>query len=200
MKIGAAVFMIFAVMMGSQEAGAEEIMVPSDPDYPSESVTGRHTFTLGYAQSHIKHLNNIKGINFKYHYEIPVLPLSGIVSMTWMNGRDTQSEDFGTHSEEEHHRVRYYSLMLGPAYRVTHWASLYLLAGAGWESSNNKHVYYDASGEHSGRYKIFDARFAWGTGVQFNVMDKLALDVGYQAGHVQKTSSNGFNIGVGYRF
>ncbi|MBN1084954.1 hypothetical protein JNO12_08160 [Erwinia aphidicola] len=36
--------------------------------------------------------------------------------------------------------------------------------------------------------------------MQFNLIDNLALDVGYQGGHLQNTSSHGFNVGVGYRF
>ncbi|VTT28434.1 outer membrane protein X [Klebsiella pneumoniae] len=42
--------------------------------------------------------------------------------------------------------------------------------------------------------------FCLGAGMQFNLIDNLALDVGYQGGHLQNASSHGFNVGVGYRF
>jgi len=169
-------------------------------DNQNIDVKGRHTYTLGYARSHIKGFTDMEGLNVKYHYEIPELPLGAMISVSWMNGRGEQLSHFSGGSETKHHSVRYYSLMIGPTARVTQWASLWLLAGAGFESSTNRTVFHSPEEEHSGRYKIFDARFAWGTGVQFNPLDNLAFDVGFQAGHILKTSSNGFNVGMGYRF
>ncbi|MTD27070.1 Ail/Lom family outer membrane beta-barrel protein [Erwinia sorbitola] len=200
MKKLTTILTVLTAVASAGEAVAGENSVPSEYQYQTAGITGQHTFTLGYAQSHIKHFKNIKGINLKYHYEIPELPLSAVVSLTWMNGRGSQSHDFGDSSVDKNHRVRYYSLMVGPAYRVASWASMYVLMGAGVESSYNKNNYHNASGDHSARYKIFDARFAWGAGMQFNVTNNVILDVGYQGGHVLKTSSNGFNVGVGYQF
>lgn len=200
MKTVATTLIAFSLIAGSKAALADQSSVPPDYHYHAGSDSGKHTFTLGYAQSHVKRFKDMKGFNFKYHYEIPELPLSAVASLTWMNTRGSQSQHFDETAEEDHHRVRYYSLMVGPAYRVATWASIYLLAGAGWESSSNKNEYYSPSGDRSGHYKVFDARFAWGTGMQFNLIDNVVLDVGYQAGHVQKTSSNGFTVGVGYQF
>ncbi|MBD8214436.1 Ail/Lom family outer membrane beta-barrel protein [Erwinia persicina] len=191
-------------LVGAAESGP--VVEPASQHYyhadtiswQPKAMSGLHTVTLGYAQSHIKHFKNMKGINARYRFEIPELPLSAMVSFSAMNARGSQPEGEG--GGIKNHRVRYYSLMVGPAYRVTSWASLYLLGGAGWESSSNVTTYDTPPGGQTGRYKIFDARFAWGTGVQFNLIDNLALDVGYQAGHVQKTSSNGFSLGIGYRF
>lgn len=195
---------VTALLFLSPVAGAAESVPDVEPPleqpyYQPEKSGGLHTLTLGFADSHIRHFKNLKGVNAKYRYEIPDLPLSAMVSFTAMNTRGSQSFDEG--AVVKNHRVRYYSLMVGPALRVTPWASLYFLGGPGWESSTNKTNYYHSEkGDWSGRYKISHARFAWGTGVQLNLIDNLAVDVGYQAGRVQKTSSNGFNIGVGYRF
>ncbi|MFK8259388.1 Ail/Lom family outer membrane beta-barrel protein [Erwinia sp. AnSW2-5] len=192
--------LLFPLLAGAEEVAASTLHNTLQQDYPPESVSGRHSFTLGYTESHISHFSTMKGANAKYRYEIPELPLSAMVSFSGMSGRGSQSVGVGDIREVKHHRVRYYSLMIGPAWRATNWASLYLLGGAGWESSTNRTDYHNPGGDSSGRYKIFDARFAWGTGVQFNLIDNVVVDVGYQAGHVQRTSSNGFNVGVGYRF
>lgn len=192
--------LLFPLLVGAKDVAASTIQNTLQQDYPPESFSGLHTFSLGYSESHISHFKAMKGVNAKYRYEIPELPLSAMVSFSGMSGRGSQSVGVGGNREVKNHRVRYYSLMVGPAWRATNWASLYLLAGAGWESSTNKTNYYNSGGESTGRYKISDARFAWGAGVQFNLIDALVLDVGYQAGHVQRTSSNGFTIGVGYRF
>lgn len=193
----ATVTTLLAALAGATGANAAQTQAPVDYQYQTKDISGLHTFTLGYAQSHIQHFKNIKGLNLKYRYEIPQLPLSAMVSLTWMNGRGGQ---FDSASADKDHRVRYYALMAGPAYRISHWASLYALAGPGWESSTNITHYRDAAGEHSRHKKRASSRFSWGAGMQFNLIDNLALDVGYQAGHVQKTSSHGFNVGVGYRF
>lgn len=196
----ASVTTLLAALAGATAANAAQTQAPVDDQYQTKDISGLHTFTLGYAQSHIQHFKNIKGLNLKYRYEIPQLPLSAMVSLTWMDGRGSQFAQFDGASENIYRRVRDYSLMVGPAYRITHWASIYALAGPGWESSTNITHYRDAAGEHSGRKKRSSSRFAWGAGMQFNLIDNLALDVGYQGGHILKTSSNGFNVGVGYRF
>lgn len=194
------VLLLFTLLTGAENVAASTLQKTLKQGHPPENFSGRHTFTLGYTESHISHFKAMKGVNVKYRYEIPALPLSAMISFSGMSGRGSQSVGEGEAREVKHHRVRYYSLMVGPAWRATSWASLYLLGGAGWESSSNQTDYHNPGGDTTGRYKIFDARFAWGTGVQFNLIDNVAVDIGYQAGHVQKTSSNGFNIGVGYRF
>ncbi|NNS06449.1 Ail/Lom family outer membrane beta-barrel protein [Erwinia sp. JH02] len=200
MKKTMTVLLFFPLLAGAEDVVASTAQKPLQQAYPPESFSGRHTFTLGYTESHISHFKAMKGVNAKYRYEIPELPLSAMVSFSGMSGRGSQSVGGSDAREVKHHRVRYYSLMVGPAWRATSWASLYLLGGAGWESSSNQTDYHNPGGDSTGRYKIFDARFAWGAGVQFNLIDNVAVDVGYQAGHVQKTSSNGFNVGIGYRF
>lgn len=200
MKKTITALLLFPLFTGTGNVAASTIQPASEQDDPPESFSGQHTFTLGYSESHISHFKAMKGGNVKYRYEIPVLPLSAMVSFSAMSGRGSQSVGAGDVREVKRHRVRYYSLMVGPAWRATSWASLYLLGGAGWESSSNQTDYYNPGGDSTGRYKIFDARFAWGAGMQFNLIDNVVVDVGYQAGHVQRTSSNGVNVGVGYRF
>ncbi|WP_455817017.1 Ail/Lom family outer membrane beta-barrel protein [Pseudomonas cerasi] len=192
-----AALLLFSLHAGAEVVSASTINNALQQNSPQEGFSGRHTFTLGYTESHISHFKAMKGINAKYRYEIPELPLSAMASFSSMSGRGSQSVGAG---EVRHHRVRYYSLMVGPAWRATNWASLYLLGGVGWESSSNQTDYHTADGDSTGRYKIFDARFAWGTGVQFNLIDNVVVDIGYQAGRVQRTSSSGFNVGVGYQF
>lgn len=64
-----------------------------------KAMSGLHTVTLGYAQSHIKHFKNMKGINARYRYEIPELPLSAMVSFSAMNARGSQPEGEGAGSK-----------------------------------------------------------------------------------------------------
>ncbi|MGL7934570.1 MULTISPECIES: Ail/Lom family outer membrane beta-barrel protein, partial [unclassified Salmonella] len=42
--------------------------------------------------------------------------------------------------------------------------------------------------------------FAWGAGVQFNPVENVVIDLGYEGSKVGAAKLNGVNVGVGYRF
>ncbi|VTT28433.1 Uncharacterised protein [Klebsiella pneumoniae] len=59
----ATVTTLLAALAGATGANAAQTKAPVDYQYQTKDISGLHTFTLGYAQSHIQHFNNIKGLN-----------------------------------------------------------------------------------------------------------------------------------------
>ena len=162
-----------------------------------------HTLSVGYAQSKIEDFKNIRGVNVQYRYEWNS-PVSVIGSFSYMSGDDSYSErqeDFGDiDGYDGKIKVKYYSLLAGPAYRLNHYLSLYALAGLAHTKVNDKTTYTTGYSEE------FDANktsFAYGAGVVINPTDSLSVNIGYEGTRVKfndDVALNGFNIGLGYRF
>ncbi|MNE88420.1 Outer membrane protein X precursor [compost metagenome] len=45
-----------------------------------------------------------------------------------------------------------------------------------------------------------DYGFTYGAGLQFNPMQQVALDVGYEQSRIRSVDVGTWNVGVGYRF
>ncbi|VEA67772.1 Attachment invasion locus protein precursor [Serratia plymuthica] len=169
---------------------------------------GQSTLSVGYAQSKVQNFKNINGVNLKYRYEWDS-PISVISSFTYMSG--DQSESYYAYRDriDNHAEVKYYSLSVGPAYRINPYISVYGLLGLNYnkvdyKSSWHNYAYntYEYMGEESGNQK--KTSLMYGVGFQVNPMENLAIDVGYEGSRLdvdgRNLSINGFNIGVGYRF
>ncbi|EHM4843633.1 complement resistance protein Rck, partial [Salmonella enterica] len=86
------------------------------------------------------------------------------------------------------------------AVRVNELVSLYVLAGAGTGRAEVKeHISMPG---YNGRFTGSERRtgFAWGAGVQFNPVENVVIDLGYEGSKVGAAKLNGVNVGVGYRF
>lgn len=163
-----------------------------------------NTLSLGYAQSDVEGFKDIRGVNLQYRYELDS-PLSVLGSFTYMSGDDDQ--DYYVASDAVHNSidVKYYSLMVGPAYRINEYVSLYALGGIAHTKADGDTTWVNAGDYYVGHDSISEKStdFAWGAGVQFNPTEQLAINVGYEGTNVDIAGSrsiNGFNVGVGYRF
>ena len=183
-------------------------MVISTLGLSAAAHAGQSTLSVGYAQSKVQDFKNINGVNLKYRYEWDS-PISVISSFTYMSG--DQSESYYVYRDriDNHAEVKYYSLSVGPAYRINPYISVYGLLGLNYNkvdytSSWNNYAYntYEYMGEESGNQK--KTSFMYGVGFQVNPIENLAIDVGYEGSRLdvdgRNLSINGFNIGVGYRF
>lgn len=183
-------------------------MVISTLGLSAAAHAGQSTLSAGYAQSKVQDFKNINGVNLKYRYEWDS-PISVISSFTYMSG--DQSESYYVYRDriDNHAEVKYYSLSVGPAYRINPYISVYGLLGLNYnkvdyKSSWHNYAYntYEYMGEESGNQK--KTSLMYGVGFQVNPIENLAIDVGYEGSRLdadgRNLSINGFNIGVGYRF
>ncbi|EKN6335321.1 Ail/Lom family outer membrane beta-barrel protein [Yersinia enterocolitica] len=52
----------------------------------------------------------------------------------------------------------------------------------------------------SGTFSDHKTSFAYGIGLQFNPFESVAVDVSYEGSGSGNWRTNGFNVGVGYKF
>ncbi|WP_291972286.1 Ail/Lom family outer membrane beta-barrel protein [Candidatus Symbiopectobacterium sp.] len=151
-----------------------------------------HTLSLGYSQGKLTDFKNLHGVTAKYHYQ-PDGPLGFISSLTYMGG----SKDVDDLGENARLRVKYYSLLVGPSYRVNEFVSLYGLAGV----SHFKGKYSETNGvDANSSQNHKESGFAYGAGVQISPAANWSIDLGYEGSKSEHTKTKGFNIGLGYRF
>jgi len=150
------------------------------------SAMAQSTVTAGYAQSDYQGVaNKANGFNLKYRYENGSDPLGWIGSFTYTEKDRTESGDYI--------KGQYYGLTGGPAYRLNDWASLYGVVGIGY----GKYQYNEPNREN---YNSSDVGFSYGAGVQFNPMQNVALDVGYEQSRIRSVDVGTWTAGVGYSF
>ena len=82
----------------------------------------------------------------------------------------------------------------GPAFRFNDWASIYGVVGV----SHGKYTYNAADGTDSNHNS--DYGFTYGAGLQFNPIQDVALDVGYEQSRIRSVDVGTWAVGVGYRF
>lgn len=176
----------------------------------SPLVSADHqTVTLGYAQSKIQNVGEIKGVNLKYRYEWDT-PLSIISSFTYMGNEFNESWLAVKDRMKSQNKLTYYSLAIGPAYRFNNYISIYGLAGLNYNKadskthwSNYEHDRYRDMG-YINKYSGKKTSFMYSAGLQINPVQNWTIDVAYEGSSfnddVRTRSLNGFNIGAGYRF
>lgn len=168
------------------------------------ALADNQTVSVGYAQSKIEDFKNIRGVNAQYRYEWDS-PWSAVGSFTYMSGDQDEHYYVDSDSVKNHIEAKYYSLLVGPAYRINEYVSLYALGGFAhtkadvdtkWVNAGDGFTQKESSSEKS-------TSFAYGAGVQFNPTPELAINVGYEGTNADLDGNyaiNGFNVGVGYRF
>lgn len=167
----------------------------------SLAIADSQTISLGYAQSKVQDFTNIHGVNVKYRYEWSS-PISIIGSFTYMSGSDNlfDADSWGNTHYDDRAELKYYSLLVGPSYRLNDYVSFYALGGVSKVkfdlSQNYRHSNYTYTEDSSDS----KTSFAYGAGVQINPTENIAIDVGYEGSKIEDVKINGFNIGIGYRF
>ncbi|MEX9839394.1 Ail/Lom family outer membrane beta-barrel protein, partial [Raoultella planticola] len=84
------------------------------------------TVSIGYAQSKVQDFKNIRGVNVLYRYEWNS-PISVLGSFTYMKGSDDYDSNPWPDIIKNDIDLKYYSLLVGPAYCVNDYISLYAL-------------------------------------------------------------------------
>ena len=177
----------------------------------TQVLASDQTVSLGYAHSHIsmgtdmEGIKNLNGVNVKYRYDWGS-PLSVISSFTYLNSNTKKSFDMGD-IVNINMDVKYFSLSAGPAYRLNSWLSVYGLLGINYNKSHATSTWESITGSNRSTDQNIQSTktfLMYGAGVQINPIDNIAIDIGYEASSVnvsdKKFTTNGFNIGVGYRF
>ena len=191
---------IFLPLMGFSTAVALVIATPAQANVSVEENNDTHAISVGYAQSRVEHFKDIRGVNLKYRYEAQA-PVGLIASFTWQSGERDESGSFPDgHHWRDNVEVKYWSLMAGPAMRVNDYVSFYALAGVGTVKADMKE--YISTPDYSETLSGSKSKsgFGWGAGVQFNPVENMVVDAGYEGSKIDTTKLNGFIVGVGYRF
>ncbi len=165
----------------------------------ANASTVNHTVSLGYAQSKVPDLKNIRGMNAQYRYEWDS-PVSVMGSLTYMKGDDSYSLRENSSGYDGKATMKYYSLLAGPAYRINDYVSLYALAGFTHTKVVDQVTYLT---QYSETYKGNRSTVAYGAGVILNPLNNISINIGYEGTRVKYNGIapiNGFNIGAGYRF
>ncbi|UWS29998.1 Ail/Lom family outer membrane beta-barrel protein [Erwinia pyrifoliae] len=160
-----------------------------------------HALSIGYAQSRVQDFKNLRGVNLKYRYE-PNSLLGVITSFSYMSagGHEFDSLSWGDTYYDDRIRVKYYSLLIGPSYRINKYVSLYAVSGLGNSkldlTQNYRHTHYTYT-EHTASNTT---SFAYGAGVQINPLENIAIDISYEKSKINAKKINGFSMGIGYHF
>lgn len=156
---------------------------------------------MGYAQSKVQDFKNIKGVNAQYRYEWDS-PISVIGSLSYMSGsvESTDYVPFLDSSLKTKENMKYWSVLVGPAYRFNDYVSAYVAGGLA-HTKVKADIYLDDY--HMDGSKR-NNNFAYGAGIIVNPTENIVINAGYEGSraHIagEKFNINGFNIGVGYRF
>ncbi len=115
-----------------------------------------------------------------------------------------------TRWHEDSVRNRWFSVMAGPSVRVNEWFSAYAMAGVAYSRVSTFSGDYLRVTDNKGKRRDVltgsdDARhsntsLAWGAGVQFNPTESVAVDVAYEGSGSGDWRTDGFIVGVGYKF
>lgn len=168
------------------------------------ALADSQTVSVGYAQSKIEDFKNIRGVNLQYRYEFDS-PFSVLGSFTWMKGDEDQHYYLSSDSIKNHVEAKYYSLLVGPAYRFNDYVSLYALGGVAHAKAEGRTTWVNGGDNYTLRESIDEksTSFAWGAGVIINPTAEFSVNVGYEGTNADLDGNraiNGFNVGVGYRF
>ena len=188
--------------------------------FPAQAESGHGAFSVGYAQVHPggvpalsgtgARAGDLKGINVKYRYEFTDT-LGLVTSFSYAGDRNRQITRYSdTRWHEDSVRNRWFSVMAGPSVRVNEWFSAYAMAGMAYSRvstfsgdyirvTDNKGKTHDVlTGSDDGRHS--NTSLAWGAGVQFNPTESVAIDIAYEGSGSGDWRTDGFIVGVGYKF
>lgn len=185
------------------------LAVSGAPAWASEHQS---TLSAGYlhARTNVPGSDDLNGINVKYRYEFTDT-LGLVTSFSYAGDKNRQLTHYSdTRWHEDSVRNRWFSVMAGPSVRVNEWFSAYAMAGVAYSRvstfsgdylrvTDNKGKTHDVlTGSDDGRHS--NTSLAWGAGVQFNPTESVAIDIAYEGSGSGDWRTDGFIVGVGYKF
>lgn len=179
---------------------------------PATAAEHQTTLSAGYLQAvtDIPGNRDLKGVNVKYRYEFTD-SLGVITSLSYAGGKDRQMTYYSdTQKHEDSVRTHGFSVMAGPSLRVNDWFSTYAMMGVSWSrvsffSGDYTKVTDDKGEAHdvltgSDGSRRSNTSLAWSTGVQFNPAEFVAIDLAYEGSGSGDWRTDGFIVGIGYKF
>lgn len=177
-------------------------------------LSQRPTLLFGYQNAMINDFGHIDGPNVKFQYETPsAFGIMGSVSAMkkdWGKGTSQcKKRDWNCKVKERKNRMpirnaEYYSVLIGPTYRIADSISLFALGGMSHTkvdkplSGEKKNHTLKAEGAESSN------NFAYSVGVVINPTDNLAVSTGYEGSRAafnkNKHDINSMFMSIGYRF
>ena len=134
-----------------------------------------------------------------------------VTSFSYAGDKNRQLTRYSdTRWHEDSVRNRWFSVMAGPSVRVNEWFSAYAMAGMAYsrvstfsgdylQVTDNTGKKHDVlTGSDDGRHS--NTSLAWGAGVQFNPTESVAIDIAYEGSGSGDWRTDGFIVGVGYKF
>ncbi|MES1006118.1 Ail/Lom family outer membrane beta-barrel protein [Escherichia coli] len=169
------------------------LAVSGAPAWASEHQS---TLSAGYlhASTNVPGSDDLNGINVKYRYEFTDT-LGMVTSFSYAGDKNRQLTRYSdTRWHEDSVRNRWFSVMAGMAYsRVSTFSGDYLRV------TDNKGKTHDVlTGSDDGRHS--NTSLAWGAGVQFNPTEFVVVDIAYEGSGSGDWRTDGFIVGVGYKF
>lgn len=179
---------------------------------PAWASEHQSTLSAGYlhASTNVPGSDDLNGINVKYRYEFTDT-LGLVTSFSYAGDKNRQLTRYSdTRWHEDSVRNRWFSVMAGPSVRVNEWFSAYAMAGMAYSRvstfsgdylrvTDNKGKTHDVlTGSDDGRHS--NTSLAWGAGVQFNPTESVAIDIAYEGSGSGDWRTDGFIVGVGYKF
>ncbi len=179
---------------------------------PAWASEHQSTLSAGYlhVSTNVPGSDELNGINVKYRYEFTDT-LGMVTSFSYAGDKNRQLTHYSdTRWHEDSVRNRWFSVMAGPSVRVNEWFSAYAMAGVAYSRvstfsgdylrvTDNKGKTHDVlTGSDDARHS--NTSMAWGAGVQFNPAESVAVDVAYEGSGSGDWRTDGFIVGVGYKF
>ncbi len=179
---------------------------------PASASEHQSTLSAGYLHARTKAPGSdaLTGINVKYRHEFTDT-LGLITSFSYAGAEDEQKTHYSdTRWHEDSVRNRWFSVMAGPSVRVNEWFSAYAMAGMAYSrvstfsgdylrvTDNTRETHDELTGSDDGHRS--NTSLAWGAGVQFNPTESVAVDVAYEGSGSGDWRTDGFIVGVGYKF
>ncbi|HBD5116376.1 TPA: Ail/Lom family outer membrane beta-barrel protein [Escherichia coli] len=196
-------------VLGEQGRSSDAARISGAPAWASEHQS---TLSAGYlhASTNVPGSDDLNGINVKYRYEFTDT-LGLVTSFSYAGDKNRQLTRYSdTRWHEDSVRNRWFSVMAGPSVRVNEWFSAYAMAGVAYSRvstfsgdylrvTDNKGKKHDVlTGSDDGRHS--NTSLAWGAGVQFNPTESVAIDIAYEGSGSGDWRTDGFIVGVGYKF
>lgn len=169
-----------------------------------------HTVSMGYAHAQLQDVGNLNGFTLQYRYEWDT-PWSVIGALSYMQGHDNKSyQDAWGDTYKTDINAKYTSLLLGPAYRINNYVSVYGLLGAAYTKMDGSYEWRNSVGADAtdGHLSITSSthtvKLAYAAGVVINPINSLSINMGYEGSRTdlygKNKTINGLMVGIGWRF
>ncbi|ACR70467.2 enterobacterial Ail/Lom family protein [Edwardsiella ictaluri 93-146] len=174
------------------------------------ALAAEQTASIGYAHAQLQDVGNLNGFTLQYRYEWDTL-WSVIGGLSYMQGSNNNAyQDAWGDTYKTDINAKYTSLLLGPAYRINDYVSVYGLLGAAYTKMDGSYEWRNSVGADTpnGHLSITSSsqavKLAYAAGVVINPINTLSINIGYEGSQADlyggNKTINGFTVGIGWRF